>query len=264
MNNCKICEQQAQFCFNASVLNKYKVDYYKCSNCGFIQTEAPFWLDEAYQSAIAGQDIGLVYRNMIIAPILSTLINYHFNKDGKYIDYGGGYGMLTRIMRDKGFDFYRYDAYCENIFAKGFDSLKPEENPVYELLSSFEVFEHLVDPVGDLEKMSKWSTNIFFSTELQPEKLNSADDWWYIMPETGQHIALYTEKSLRHLGQTFGLNFYTNGSNLHLFTKQKLNQPLFKLLVTYRIAHLLYLFARGKRSLLMKDYELIKNNKHIK
>lgn len=258
MDNCKICGQEVKPCFKSLVLNRYNVQYYKCVNCGFIQTESPYWLDEAYNSAIANQDIGLLNRNLVIAPILSCVITYFVDKRGKFIDYGGGYGVLTRIMRDKGYDFYRYDTYCENIFAKEFDYKAPNISPDYELLSSFEVFEHLADPTSELEKMLTWSDNIFFSTEIQPDKLNSPDDWWYIVPETGQHIAFYTLKSLQILGEKFGLNFYTNGATLHLFTKRKLNKFIVKSILKYRIAKFLDLALLNKKSLLISDYNSIK------
>jgi len=259
MTNCKICGSESTPCFNALILNKYDTVYYKCTHCGFIQTDAPYWLQEAYGSAITKQDIGLINRNLVTFPILSLLINYFFDKARKFIDYGGGYGMLTRIMRDKGYDYYRFDTYCENIFAKNFDAENPGTSPDYELLTAFEVFEHLEDPSGELEKMLNWSSNIFFSTEIQPANVNSPADWWYVMPETGQHIALYTIKALQALGKKHGFNFYTNGTNLHLFTRKKINSWLFKLIMKYRAAKVLNLFTPGNGSYLMKDFALIKS-----
>jgi hypothetical protein len=257
INVCKICYSKVNHCFDALILKKYNIAYYKCTNCGFIQTERPFWLNEAYASAINTQDIGLMYRNMAIAPVLSSLIKFFFNRKGKFLDYGGGYGMLTRIMRDKGYNYYRYDTYCENIFAKRFDLSSSGAALEYELLTAFEVFEHLVDPISEVESMLKWSKNIFFSTELQPTEVSSPEDWWYVMPETGQHIAFYTIKSLRLLGEKYGLNFYTNGFNLHLFTKMKINSFAFKFILNYRLAKLSDMFLKNK-SLLMKDFNEIK------
>jgi hypothetical protein len=253
MDTCKICNNALSSCFNALVLKKYDVMYYQCVNCQFIQTDSPYWLNEAYSDAIAKSDIGLINRNLIIAPILSSLISYYFNKKGRFIDFGGGYGMLTRIMRDKGFNYYRFDPYCENIFAKNFDLTSAGPEPDFELLSTFEVFEHLAEPVTELEKMLKWSSNIFFSTEIHPDKLSSPADWWYIMPETGQHIAFYSIKSLRLLGERYNLNFYTNGVNLHLFTKKRINPRIFNLVVNYRFAKVLNVFSSKNESFLMKD-----------
>ncbi|MDB5023992.1 MAG: glycosyl transferase group 1 [Mucilaginibacter sp.] len=258
MNSCKVCNKEVEQCFKALILKKYDVKYYRCTNCGLIQTESPYWLNEAYSNAITNQDIGLVSRNLVVAPILSCLLTFCFDKKQKFLDYGGGYGLLTRIMRDKGYNYFLFDTYCENVFAKGFDLTLPGIKPEYEILSSFEVFEHLVDPVSELEKMLKWSESIFFSTDLQPSKLDSADDWWYVIPETGQHITFYTYKSLRLLGEKYNLNFYSNGINLHLFTKKKINALLFKIITNYRIAKLLDLLPFKNRSLLTEDFEVSK------
>lgn len=260
MENCKICNNESKPCFEADILKKYKTTYYKCISCGFIQTDQPFWLDEAYTSAITKQDVGLLKRNLLITPILATLINTFFRRGKEFIDYGGGYGILTRLMRDKGYNFNQFDIYCDNIFSVGFDKIAPGETANYELLTSFEVFEHLLDPVNELSNMLKWSSNIFFSTELQPSKVDSPTDWWYIMPETGQHIAFYTEKSLQLMGAKFGLLYYTNGFNLHLFTKMKINSYLLGLIMNYKIAKLFDLANRNKKTLTMDDYYLSKES----
>ena len=35
----------------AMILKKYKVNYWRCQNCGFIETDTPYWLDESYSDA---------------------------------------------------------------------------------------------------------------------------------------------------------------------------------------------------------------------
>jgi len=44
--NCKICSSNSSHIFSHDVLKKYNVKYFKCENCGFIQTENPYWLEE--------------------------------------------------------------------------------------------------------------------------------------------------------------------------------------------------------------------------
>ena len=61
---CKICSAETTFIFNGKILNKYNINYFRCPNCDFIQTENPYWLEEAYGSAISSLDIGLVGRNI--------------------------------------------------------------------------------------------------------------------------------------------------------------------------------------------------------
>jgi hypothetical protein len=110
--------------FNTDVLNKYKVDYFQCLNCNFIQTEKPYWLDEAYSDAITKLDIGIIYRNINFSNTITQFFkNNLFSSDGIYLDYGGGYGIFVRMMRDKGFNFYRQDVFCNNLFAKNLQPL---------------------------------------------------------------------------------------------------------------------------------------------
>lgn len=207
--------------FSAKILDKYQIDYYKCVDTGFIQTEEAYWLAEAYSSAITKLDIGLASRNEQLRNQIAPILTKNFNQDGVFLDYAGGYGLFTRLMRDKGFTFYHTDPYCKNIFAEFFDLDDLPQGQRFELLTAFEVFEHLPNPIEEVEKMSRFTENILFSTVLIPKTpLNSVNDWWYFIPETGQHIALYTEKSLAILGEKFGYHFYTDGVSTHLFTKR--------------------------------------------
>ncbi len=99
---CKICESESHKFAKASVLGKYDIDYFQCSNCGFVQTEEPYWLEEAYSDAIASSDVGLVFRNTTLSQKTDNIIFNIFNHEAKFLDYGGGYGLFVRLMRDLG------------------------------------------------------------------------------------------------------------------------------------------------------------------
>ena len=115
---CKICEQETERIFKLKVLNKYDVAYFQCKNCGFIQTERPFWLKEAYSEAVSALDTGVISRNLALVDLTTKIIYKSYDFSEKFLDYGGGYGIFVRLMRDRGFDFYRYDKHCSNLFAK--------------------------------------------------------------------------------------------------------------------------------------------------
>jgi hypothetical protein len=220
----KITGGQTKELFKAKVLGKYDVQYYQCVETGFIQTEEPFWLDEAYSSAIASLDLGLVMRNQNLCLQTKSIIEKNFNPDLKFLDFAGGYGLFTRMMRDKGLDFYHTDKYCDNLFAKYFDIDSEQSVSKFELTTAFEVFEHLSNPIEEINNILKFSDNLLFSTEILPVKtLVSAEDWWYFVPEIGQHISFYTIESLKYIARLHNFNFYSNGVNLHLFTKLNLN-----------------------------------------
>ena len=225
---CKICQKATKCIFETDVLNRYKAKYFKCLNCGFIQTEKPYWLEEAYKSAITDLDLGLISRNIFFSEIINKIILNTFSHNSKFLDYAGGCGIFTRLMRDKGLNFYREDKYCTNLFAKTFDVKDLKEKQKFELVTAFEVFEHFENPIKDIKKIFKYSDSIIFSTELQPEiEISNEHDWWYFTPETGQHVSFYTLKSLELLARKYGYNFYSNSSNLHLFSKHKfIDNPL--------------------------------------
>jgi hypothetical protein len=249
---CKICGTSADHFSSALILGKYKADYFRCSACGFIRTEEPYWLEEAYSTAITGSDVGLVRRNSRIVKITCLLLTTFFNTKGRFLDYAGGYGLFVRMMRDSGFDFQWYDRYCTNLFAVGFAA---DLNDVikYDLVTAFEVFEHLVDLVSGLDEILKHSRNVLFTTDLLPEPAPKPEDWWYYGLEHGQHVSFYTRKSLEILAAQKGLNFYSNGATVHLMTEKTLPAPLFFLLARHKTASLIAPFLSGK-SLLEDDF----------
>lgn len=218
----KITNGETEFLFSTNVLGKYNVKYYRCIETGFIQTEDPYWLDEAYSSAIASLDLGLLYRNIKLVDATKKILTNNFNVEKKFLDYAGGYGIFTRLMRDNGYDFYHHDKFCENIFAKYFELENAYETKGFETLTAFEVFEHLTNPLEEISAMLEFSNSILFSTELVPvKKIESPADWWYFVPETGQHISFYTKKSLDKIGEILGLQVFSNNANLHLLTRRK-------------------------------------------
>lgn len=207
--------------FTAKILNKFNVAYYRCNDTGFIQAEEPYWLDEAYSSAITKLDVGLTHRNLMLSGSVGKLLLDYFNYNGVFLDYAGGYGLFTRLMRDKGFNFYNTDKFCQNLFAEYFDIKDLPCKTKFEAVTAFEVLEHLVNPIKDIQEMLEFSENLIFSTELQPQTIEKISDWSYFSTETGQHIAFYNEASLKVIAKQLGFNFYTDGKFLHLFTKKK-------------------------------------------
>lgn len=269
--NCKVCRGSTENIFTTLVLTKYDVQYYQCTNCEFIQTEDPYWLNEAYESAITKLDIGLVSRNIHFSDIVKGFFDKGiFDDRGVFLDYAGGYGLFVRMMRDLGLNFFRQDSYCENIFAKHFDIEDLPKDKIFDVLTAFEVFEHLVDPREELQKMLKLSDTVIFSTLLQPGNNLTPDSWWYFTPQTGQHIALYSKDSLRFLAKEFDLNFYSNGVNLHIFSKKELPIDPFILprksifqKVYYALKNKLAPQTKvgGRESLTLHDYEYVKGLK---
>jgi hypothetical protein len=246
-----------------SILNKYNVDYHKCKNCGFIQTDEPFWLDEAYENAITSLDLGIIYRNSHLNIEIEKLINHCFKESKVFLDYAGGYGIFTRMMRDKGFNFYHHDIHCKNLFANHFE-LEDSGQAFFDLVTAFEVLEHFSNPLEEIEKIFKLGANFIFTTELVPENFTS--EWMYIAPETGQHVSFYTEKSLKIIAEKFGYNVYSKDDFIHIFTKKDLKEDQLNFDYYMIKSKFFGLIKKRKKtdliinreSLLQKDYNHVK------
>ena len=189
---CKICENDTTFFQAGEVLGKYLSVYVVCKGCGFLTVENTFFVSEAYDGNVCIDDAGVLGRNIQLADVVEKIVVDNFDKKGKFLDYAGGCGILVRLMRDKGFDFYLYDPITTNIFARGFEFLFSDR---VDLITCFEGFEHFIEPLKELEKMLSVSESILFSTELLPDDVvnyPSLKDWWYYDLKNGQHISFYS------------------------------------------------------------------------
>ena len=245
---CKICEANSKEFDTAKIMSKYQIKYFRCEKCGFIQTEEPYWLTEAYSEAITDSDIGLIQRNIENSKKISSIINYIFPESKNYLDYGGGYGIFTRMMRDRGFDFQWYDEYCKNLFAQNHEKNKSH----YDIATAFELFEHLVDPVEDIKKIFQYSPAIIFSTEIIPyNNPPKVSDWWYYGTEHGQHISFYTKESLEILASQYG-KYYSGANNIHIISDKKNVEK--KIAFCIKWARIINKINR-RQSLLSSDYK---------
>jgi len=251
---CRICNQKVKFIFSAKILSKYNIKYYKCDECGFIQTEKPFWLAESYTLPINRTDTGLVGRNIYLAKKVSVILFYLFDGDKKYLDYAGGYGLFTRLMRDIGFDFYWHDLYSSNLLASGFEY---NEKMDIEAVTIFETFEHFSEPIKEIEKIKQISSNIIFSTELLPKSIPNPNEWWYYGFEHGQHISFYSLKTLNYIASKLELNFISNGK-IHMFTDKNINSKLYKTLLSTANIGLFKIIKSKMHSKTMKDMYMIR------
>ncbi len=228
MKECPICKTEMRECFQGKILNKHLVKYIQCNRCRFLQTEQPFWLEEAYNNPINIDDTGSLQRNIDTSDTVSILILHNFDRNGVFVDYAGGHGVFTRLMRDKGFDFLWFDPYCQNIFARGFEYNLQDDKKIT-LVTAIEAFEHFVNPLEEIQKIMNISKNIIFSTELLPEPAPPIDSWWYYGREHGQHVSFYNRKTLEIIAEKFGVNYYSF-MGLQIFSNHKLNIKKMKLI----------------------------------
>jgi hypothetical protein len=252
---CKICSASSRYFGTARILNRHDVRYFRCDKCEFVQTEEPYWLEEAYSEAINRCDVGLVSRNLDLRGKTAAVLLSFFDCEARFLDYGGGYGLFVRLMRDAGFDFYWDDKHCDNIFARHFAAAAGGRD-TYELVTAFELFEHLAHPLEEIDKMLGHSRNILFTTELMPAGNPLPGDWWYYIPDYGQHISFYTLKTLNVIAERCCLRLYSDGKFFHLLTERRISPLAFRVVSRKRVAAILAAISR-RESKVPADYRKI-------
>jgi hypothetical protein len=234
---CPICTASMSPAFSAKLLRRYSVQYFSCHRCGLLQTEKPYWLAEAYTNAIDEIDTGLVERCLSNRDSIVPIIHRLIGDDARLVDVGGGYGLLTRLLRDRGFDCYTFDRYCENVLARGFE---PAPGFRADSLLAFEVLEHVEDPSTFLADAfaSYGCQTIIFSTTVFDGTIPPID-WWYYSLDSGQHITFYQRRSLAHLAGKLGCSYLWLGGDLHLISARAM-RPIDQVLLTNRRIFSLY------------------------
>jgi hypothetical protein len=235
---CPVCnDTRREPSLRLRLLQRHTVGFSLCRTCGLLQTEAPYWLEEAYAAPIADTDTGIMQRNLENARFLDMLLRYAFEATGSFVDVAGGYGILTRLLRDRGYDVLRSDKYCPNLLAEGHE---PHEGLRARALFAFEVLEHVHDPLAFVEgEFQRYGCrSLVFSTQTYGDQVPDAD-WWYYSPETGQHISFYQRRTLQTLAQRLGCAYFCVHSGLHLFTERPLHPALKRVLRSRRLRRLL-------------------------
>lgn len=214
MNICRLCNGAAEHIFSCRVLQKYDVAYFRCNHCGSAQTERPYWLEEAYSKGnLADIDTGPVWRSLNSqAVIFAAARVLGLPKNAAIVDFGGGSGLLTRLLRDQGFNARWSDKYARNELASGFNDTGGQAD----IVCCFEVAEHLVDPLLDLAPMFQRDAQlIIIGTQTYR---GQTSEWWYVSPQTGQHVFFYSDRGMAYIAQHFGYH-YVHISSIHFFSK---------------------------------------------
>jgi len=207
-----------KFIFQTTVLLRHQVSYYACGGCGLVQTERPFWLEEAYRSPIAAGDTGLVARNLENGRFLEAFLGLAFQPTAKFVDLAGGYGLLTRVLRDKGFHCFSTDPYCLTLFAGVSEPSPPFKA---DALFAFEVLEHLHDPLAFLAKsFAQYDCQVLVCSTQTFTGSPPSKDWWYYAFDDGQHVSFYQTKTMASLAAKLGCRYYPVTSGLHVISAQ--------------------------------------------
>lgn len=213
---CVVCHSPRSRWAEATVLGDVPVRYSRCSSCGLVQAEDVDWFDRAYSSAIANADVGLLDRCVVLSHLTSAFLHAAGLASGTFLDWAGGYGALTRLMRDRGFDFRDHDPMAENLFAGPF-RLEELGSERYDAITAFEVLEHLADPIEELRDVATRTDCLLMTTQVLPSPAPKPGEWDYYALDAGQHITFYTPDSLRALADELGFTDVVPGALCHVF-----------------------------------------------
>lgn len=111
----------------------------------------------------------------------------------RHLDYGGGSGLLSKKLKDFGWDSTSYDPFVN-------PDVDIAQLGEFDLITAFEVFEHVPDVnalVGELKTLCKPSGMVLFSTQCSDGEIVKGVPltWWYAAPRNG-HVSLYSRRSL--------------------------------------------------------------------
>lgn len=216
---CRLCGADTGAAFSMKLLGRHDVTLYRCSACESLQMQRPYWLEEAYSSAIAVMDTGAVERNLICQAGIA-LVARVFGLKGRVLDFGGGTGLLCRLLRDRGHDAYVYDKYATPEYARAFSVASIDrDSPPVDLLTAIEVLEHLDNPGAQVEELFAIRPKVLVATTLPYN--GEGPDWWYLCPEMGQHVFFYSRRALRQVADRFGYTYFERGT-FHVFSRTEI------------------------------------------
>lgn len=201
---CRLCAGSASYAFSATIMGRREIDYFACGDCGSLQTETPTWLDEAYSLHLGLLDCGAVQRNLDNAAACILVARLWRLRDA--LDYGGGDGMLTRLLRDYGVNCFVVDKYAAPTYAQGFsvpDFTQPQ------MLFSFEVFEHFDSPASQLKELFDRRPLLFLSSTslYRGQKAN----WPYLSLRSGRHVFFYGVEAMHRVAANYGYRAIVSG-----------------------------------------------------
>jgi hypothetical protein len=206
--------------------------YARCQGCGFIfSPQMHRWTDADFAENVYNEQYVIVDPDFVeIRPMgFAEMIYKSFGDRAeliKHLDFGGGSGLLSATLRNRGMDSVTYDPF------HGDHASLPDGK--FNFISAFEVFEHAsqIDRLmTQLAGLAADDCAIIFSTLLSDGRVNEVQrlQWWYAAPRNG-HVSLWSRRSLKILGQRWGFEFGSFGAfngNLHAFWRGRPEWALF-------------------------------------
>lgn len=194
---CTACESDTTTLLGSRLfLKKYEANIYNCNNCNLVFVENPHWLNEAYSMKYDTDiDAGRYMRNEIVCNYIKDI----FGSSDKLslLDFGSGEEKILENYLDKStsnITAVSYDKYFDN------DSYKLENK--YNIFTAIEVAEH-IKPKEFWDFCIDKADHFIITTGLHDDK--DVLDWEYFARDYGQHINLYSFRTLKYIAKKYKL-----------------------------------------------------------
>jgi Methyltransferase domain len=196
--DCRLCGGASAKAFSHRVIAKYDVDYFQCGTCGGIETEAPYWLDEVYTSDIQPEDSNYLSRNLgVFHTVRYFLKHLSIKADPVVLDFGGGLGLVPRLLREHGVNAFNHDTYTVSPFVDvKWNGSRPD------FIVSSEVFEHLAEPAAEIAALFAHQPDYVYVRTWR--YFGQGKDWEYFGPDHGAHVFIYTDKAMQYIADKYG------------------------------------------------------------
>ena len=219
---CRLCGHPTHYWGDKTVLGRHEVAYGLCENCQSLQTEPPYWLDEAYSGDAAGLDASACQRAFDLVQETTVLLDLlGFPKDAKCADFGAGDGLYARMMRDRGHDFVAQDKYARPRFMEGFTIEAISANQ-FHLITGFDVIESLPNPATDIANLLGAGAALVIISAHPYE--GQDQDWAELRLESGQRTFFYSLKALASLAAAYGYRVSQGRQTFAFFSEAYVSQ----------------------------------------
>lgn len=204
-------------------LSGVPIYYSQCETCQFtFANEFRSWSENEFLEKIYNAQYAAIDPDFLeIRPQESLqLLKLQFaGKESqiRHLDYGGGNGRLSQLLRQSGWSSQTYDPFSGQ-------KVSLDDLGKFNLITAFEVFEHVADVANLMRNLDAALDDvglILFSTFTSDQNIipNTRLNWWYAAPRNG-HISLYSSLSLKMLGQKHGFHFGSFNNALHCYWRK--------------------------------------------
>lgn len=204
-------------------LSGIPIYYYLCKQCSFcFAPEISKWSLNDFSEKIYNEEYIEVdpdHEKVRPEENAAGLIKMFKGKEKyiKHLDYGGGNGLLSNLIKKSGWDSLSYDPFINK-------EVNIKELESFNLITAFEVFEHVPDVndlMSQLDSLLKEDGIILLTTLFSDGNIeqNHRLSWWYASPRNG-HISLFSKNSLYTLAGKYRFQVASFSSGFHVLYRR--------------------------------------------